>query len=120
MNNSVERWQNEQGEKRRGENSADHHCRKRSLNLAAEPDIERHRNIAESTGSPSEHFQVPPPSWRSQIAQVELLHTCTTFWGGLGAPNALLALLGAKVMSGHPLGAEGARPLTEVRGRWEG
>ena len=60
MNNSVERWQNEQGEKRRGENSADHHCRKRSLNLAAEPDIERHRNKAQ-TGNERGHEHRPQP-----------------------------------------------------------
>ncbi len=35
------------------------------------------------------------------MTQAALFHTCPTFTGGLGAPNALLALLGA--LGGDPI-----------------
>ena len=51
--------------------------------------------------------------WRSQIAQVELFHTCTTFLAVLGAPKSLFALLDAHGVKRSPRAPEGARPLTD-------
>ena len=45
--------------------------------------------------------------WRSQIAQVELFHTCTTFLRVLRAPKALFALLGARGVERSPVGRRG-------------
>ena len=54
--------------------------------------------------------------WRSQIVQVALLHTCTTFLLDLGGPKSLFALLEQKVPGAISFCARGPDPLTGRRG----
>ena len=69
----IERWQHEQRQQSRRDQSADHHCRQRLLNFGAGPMAKRHRHEAERRYK-CRHRDGPEPGQGAVTARRHSIH----------------------------------------------